>query len=106
MLIMKFLYLPLILIAGSAFADPIKVTLFVDDPRLVAGVEYARDLYNKTTCPEGSSKILLTVNPPIEKEVCKPLTSEEYILFVAKSAVESYATQAERAAKLKEAGIE
>jgi hypothetical protein len=84
----------------------IKVEIIIDDPAQIAGVEYARDLYNKTSCPESSSKILLTVNPPIEKEVCKLLTSEEYILFVAKSAVESYATQAERAAKLKEAGIE
>lgn len=66
----------------------IKVTLEVTDPRLIAGVEYARDQKNETLA-EGET----------------PLTSEEYILFVAASAVASYAEQAERAAKLALAGL-
>lgn len=66
----------------------ITVTLEVTDPRLISGVEYARDLKN-ATLPEGET----------------PLTSEGYILFVAASAVQSYADQAERAAKLEAAGL-
>lgn len=66
----------------------ITVTLEVTDPRLIAGIEYARDLKNAALA-EGET----------------PLTSEEYILFVAASAVESYAEQAERPAKLAAAGL-
>lgn len=66
----------------------IEVTLSVTDPRLIAGVEYARDMKNAAML-EGET----------------PLTSEEYILFVAGSAVASYAEQAERAAKLEVAGL-
>ena len=66
----------------------ITVTFEITDPRLIAGVEYARDQKN-ATLPEGET----------------PLTSEGYILFVAASAVKSYADQAERAAKLEAAGL-
>lgn len=66
----------------------ITVTLEVTDPRLIAGVEYARDMKNASLA-EGET----------------PLTSENYILFVAGSAVQSYADQAERAAKLEAAGL-
>lgn len=83
---------------GPAYAgEPIKVLFSVEDPRLISGIEYARDLYNATACPE----LQRTSETP-----CKPLSSEDYIFFVAKSAIESYAAQAERAAKLKAAGIE
>ena len=72
----------------------ITVTLEVTDPRLIAGVEYARDMKNAS------------MPAPAEGEDAPaPLTSEEYILFVAGSAVESYAEQAERAAKLAAAGL-
>ena len=66
----------------------IEVALSVTDPRLIAGVECARDLKNETLGEDET-----------------PLTSEDYILFVAASAVESYAEQAERAAKLATAGL-
>ena len=54
----------------------ISVQLTIENPTLIAGVEHARDLYN-ATLPEDT----------------KPLTSEDYIMFIAKSAVVSYARQ-------------
>ncbi len=66
----------------------IRVELVVDDPRLIVGVEFARDQYN-ASLPEGALA----------------LTSEQYIRFVAQSAVQSYAMQAERYQKMKEAGL-
>lgn len=66
----------------------IKVELTVEDPKYIAGVEYARDEFNKTLPEEAT-----------------PLTSEEYILMVARSAVKSYADQAERAEKLRQVGL-
>jgi hypothetical protein len=83
---------------GPAYAgDPIKVLFSVEDPRLIAGIEYARDLYNASACPVAQRT---SENP------CKPLSSEDYIFFVARSAIESYAASAERVAKLNAAGIE
>ena len=75
--------------APALAADPIKVMFAIEDPKLIAGVEYARDQYN-ATLPADAPK----------------LSSEDYIFFVARSAVESYAAQAERSAKLKAAGLE
>jgi hypothetical protein len=66
----------------------IKVEIIIDEPAQIAGVEYARDLYNDTRPDE------------------KPLSSEDYITFVMQSAADSYAQQADRAARMKEAGIE
>jgi hypothetical protein len=66
----------------------IKVEIIIDEPAQIAGVEYARDLYNDTRPDE------------------KPLSSEDYITFVMLSAADSYAQQADRAARMKEAGIE
>lgn len=50
----------------------------IEDAAKVAGVEYARDLYN-------------AANP-----AQKPLTASEYLQFIAISAVTSYATAKER----------
>jgi len=66
----------------------IKVELTVDTDRRVAGVEYARALYNRDN-PDN----------PIE-------TNEAYIMFVAVSAADSWADMAERAVKMKAAGLE
>lgn len=60
----------------------INVTLSITDPALVAGVEFARDLYNE------------------QNKSQKPLTSEDYILFIASSAAASYAAQAATTKKL------
>lgn len=66
----------------------ITVTLKVTDPRLIAGVEYARNLKNETLGEDET-----------------PLTNAEYITFVFDSSIESYAQQAERAATLAAAGL-
>ena len=66
---------------------PIKIEIIIDDPAQIAGVEYARDLYN--------------LNHPDDT----PLSSEEYITFVMRSAADSYAQQADRATRMKEAGL-
>jgi len=74
----------------------IKVELVVDTPERIAGVEYARDLYNSNLPkPEEGS----------DAPVVAPLTSEEYIMFVLASAADSWATQADRAARMKQAGL-
>ena len=74
-------------LGGADAASPVAQTLSVTDPALVAGVEFARDLYNE------------------QNKSQKPLSSEEYILFVASSAAASYATQANETAKLASIGI-
>ena len=65
----------------------IKVEIIIDDPAQIAGIEYARDLYNKGRPDD------------------KPISSEEYITFVMRSAADSYAQQADRATRMKEAGL-
>ena len=65
----------------------INVTLSITDPALVAGVEFARDLHNEQNKDQ------------------KPLSSEEYVLFVASSAAMSYALQATETAKLASVGV-
>lgn len=62
-------------------AKEVFVSLTVTDPVLIAGIEFARDLYNagmsETQAAEGKSA----------------LTSEEYVTFVGREAVKSYARQ-------------
>lgn len=85
-------------------ADEINVELSITDPRLIAGLEYARDLYNASLPPLTPASTDAEGNA-VPEVPAVGLTSEEYILFVAGSAVESYAQQAERAAKLAAAGL-
>lgn len=66
----------------------ITVTLKITDPRLIAGVEYARDQKNAAM-----------------EEDEAPLTSEGYIQFVMASALADWANQSEHAAKLAAAGL-
>jgi len=74
----------------------IKVELVIDTPERIAGVEYARDLYNSSLPkPEKGSDVL----------VAALLTSEEYVQFVLSRAADSWAAQADRAARMKEAGL-
>jgi hypothetical protein len=61
-------------------SNSVSVTLTVDTPLRIAGLDYACSLYN-TTLPEDAT----------------PLTPEEYVLFVGGTALVSYAKQYARA---------
>jgi hypothetical protein len=61
-------------------SDPVSVTLVVDTPLRIAGLDYACSLYN-ASLPEDAT----------------PLTPAEYISFVGLTALISYAKQNARA---------
>ena len=74
----------------------IKIELVLDTPERIAGADYACGLYNENNPKNQNAE---------DAEKAKPLTREEYVQFVLSRAADSWAAQADRAARMKEAGL-
>ncbi|MBI1867725.1 MAG: hypothetical protein HYS06_05465 [Methylocystis sp.] len=82
-----------------ADTDPIVVNFTIADPALIAGVVFARDLYNallpdvQDKNADGSPKVDADNKPVYVAPKPGALGSAEYIMFVGSRAIQSYARQ-------------
>lgn len=80
-------------------SDPITISLTISDPVLIAGVEYARDLYNaalpevQATNDDGTPKTDANGAPVYVSPKPGALDSAGYVTHVGAMAVRSYAAQ-------------
>lgn len=87
-----------------AKGDPIAVNFNVSNPLLIAGVEYACDLFNshmppvQATTEEGEPEVDLDGKPVYVTPHPNALEPAAYVRFVGLDAMKSYARQQARAA--------